>query len=114
METTVSMITLRAGPFGTYLISAADGRDILVQTDWDFPGLARTFGWDMQEVQGHALDEDGMTLEYDNNCEHRGTDGTVKCIDCGLSASTFIAAAQEWLDDNIGAEAEDPGYFRED
>lgn len=32
-------------------VLASDGRDMLVQTDWDYPGIARTFGWDMAEVQ---------------------------------------------------------------
>lgn len=95
METTVSKITLRAGPFGTYLISADDGRDVLVQTDWDFPGTARTFGWDIQEVQAYAADEDGMTLETKKNCDYWGTDGTVTCPDCGVTATEFITAAGE-------------------
>lgn len=47
----------------------------------------------------------------DDPCKHDGTDGTVSCPECGLSASEFIEAARQWLGDNDGAEAEDPGYF---
>lgn len=76
-------ITLESGQFGwDYLIVADDGRDILVQSDWDYPGVARTFGWSWE----------GDDADY----------------------SGEIAAAAEYLDDNIGATAEDPGYFGED
>jgi hypothetical protein len=68
------MIRLGEGRCGTYLIVNCDsGCDILVQTDWDFPGIASTFGW--------------------------GGD----CQD--------IAGAVEYLDEHIGDEVEDPGYF---
>ena len=74
-------ITLQEGQFGwDYLIVAEDGQDILIQTDWEYPEVARTFGWETPE--GKAL-----------------------------TASEEIALAQQFLDDNIGAEAEDPGYF---
>lgn len=69
-------ITLESGSFGwDYAIVADDGRDILVQTDYDYPGLALAFGWS-------------------------GDD-------------TDIEAAQEFLDDNIGATVEDPGFFED-
>jgi len=66
-------ITLQEEKFGCYLIMAEDGRDILIQTDFDFPGVARSFGW-------NGEDDD-------------------------------INNARKFLDDNIGEEAEDPGYF---
>lgn len=70
------MITLESGQFGwDYLIVADDGRDVLIQSDTDYPGLAMTFGW-----SGDESDIDG---------------------------------AAEFLDDNIGASVEDPGYFDE-
>jgi hypothetical protein len=82
-------ITLEQGDFGTYLVVAEDGRDILIQTDFDFPGIASTFGW--------------------SPCECGATDGTV---DCGhKTTSQMIAEAQAHLDDNIGQSVEDPGYF---
>ena len=31
-------VTLREGHAGTFLLVAEDGRDILIQSDWDFPG----------------------------------------------------------------------------
>lgn len=84
-------------------IVAANGETRLVQSDWDYPGVASTFGWDITSVQN----------DDEHVCEHRGTDGTVDCKECGLSASDFIAAAGNWLSDNDGATAEDPGYFGE-
>jgi len=55
---------------------------ILFQSDWDFPGLAQSLGWSMKS----------------RKCDHRGTDGTVTCPDCGKTASHFIARATEYLD----------------
>ena len=83
------MITLERGDFGTYLIKHEDGRDLLVQTDWDYPGTASSFGW--------------------CPCECGETDGTVDCPH--KDAGDMIAEAQEFLDDNIGKTVEDPGYF---
>ena len=85
-------ITIQAGDFGTYLLVAEDGRDILIQTDFDFPGIASTFGW--------------------TPCECGSTDGTVDCTH--RKASDMIADAQAFLDDHIGDEADDPGYFESD
>lgn len=68
------MITLEAGSFGwDYVIVHDDGRELLIQSDHDYPGTAHTFGW---------------TGDYED-----------------------IAGAAEFLDDNIGATVEDPGYF---
>jgi hypothetical protein len=86
-------------------ILAEDGRSVLVQTDWDYPGTANTFGWDMRAAQQEDRRE--------NPCEHDGTDGTVPCRACGLTATDFISAAYDWLRANDGATAEDPGYFEE-
>jgi len=53
-------ITLKGGPFGyTYLIVHDSGRDLLIQSDWDYPNTAYTFGWgprrqfrnDTEEIQ---------------------------------------------------------------
>ena len=74
---------------------------ILVQSDWDCPGFARAFGWDIKSVQ---VDDEHM-------CEHDSTDGTVDCKECGCKAGTFISSAYDFLSDNDGAEADDPGYF---
>ena len=74
---------------------------ILIQTDWDFPGVASTFGWSPRFLQVSPRRE----------CGHASTDGTVDCPDCGLKAGDFIESARQFIEDNDGAEAEDPGYF---
>ena len=80
------LITLENGDCGTYLLIAEDGREMLIQTDWDYPGIAATFGW--------------------KPCDS-GTNGTVG----GSTASHMITEATEYLDDHLGDAAEDPGYF---
>lgn len=86
-------------------IESEDGQSRLIQTDYDFPGVANTFGWSIQSVQWPVEDSDP--------CEHSGTDGTVPCPKCGMPASKFIRAARQWIDDHDGITAEDPGYFTE-
>lgn len=88
------------------ILSEDEKHSVLVQVDYDFPGVASTFGWNMVTVQRPEREA--------NPCEHAGTDGTVNCPDCGLTADVFIAAASEWLYDNDGATADDPGYFGND
>jgi len=102
------MITLSRddGPMRQPLIVNDDGRDILVQTDYDYPGVASSFGWVLRSVQSapwRVLTVDG--------CDHIGTDGTIACPDCGADTTLFIASARDYLDDHIGATADDPGYF---
>lgn len=87
----MAQITIDYCDHGTFVIVNLDtDEDILVQTDWDYPGLAMTFGW--------------------SPC-HGETDGTVKCPVCGMSADTLIADAGIYLDDHIGDVVDDPGYF---
>jgi hypothetical protein len=103
-------------------------RSILVQFDQDYCGFARSFGWDISKVTGPVPDDpyEGemdfadlvaatAVLRYEKQCEceHRRTDGTVDCPDCGLGASVFMSEAREFLEGNDGLEAEDPGYFDE-
>ena len=84
------MVTLEAGSFGwDYRLVNDDDREILIQTDWDYPGVASNLGW--------------------SPC-HDGTDGTIDCP-CGNTAMDLIASAQEFLNDHIGESFEDPGYF---
>ena len=83
------MITLESSQFGNYLLVDEDGNDILIQTDWDFPGVASSFGF--------------------VPCDCGDTDGTVDCAH--QTASDMIQAAVDFLDDNIGKSVEDPGYF---
>ena len=84
------------------IVDEASGRNLLVQTDWDFPGVASTFGWNMADVQR----DDGHS-----HCQHSFTDGTIDCAGCGVTASQFIDAAREYIEQHDGATADDPGYF---
>ena len=86
----VGMIELGRSDFGTYtIIDIHTGQDILVQLDWDFSGIASTFGWIA--------------------CECGETDGTIDCHH--KTATEMIDSARDYLDDHIGDRAEDPGYF---
>lgn len=60
----------------------------LITSDWDFPSLARDLGWNMR-------------IRGTKQCEHRSTDGTVTCRECGTTATQFIEAAQAWLDKRV-------------
>lgn len=94
-------------PLRMPIILNEDGREILVQTDHDYPGTASSFGWSVSQV------EEGKPHAFSLPCEHLGTDGTIECPACGEPASSFITAARDWLDEHEGATADDPGYFWE-
>lgn len=70
---------------------------VLVQTDYDFPGLARTFGWN--PCKG-----------CDRECAG-DTDGTVECA--SRRVDDMIAEARAFLDDceARAVVVDDPGYF---
>jgi hypothetical protein len=92
-------------PSFCFIIRDLDGDgSVLVQTDYDYPGTASTFGWSTTFVQPVDV---GLP---DIECNHDGTDGTVDCA-CGVTAGDFIRSAGEYLRDNIGSVAPDPGYF---
>lgn len=119
---------------GTYIIRLIDkekrASTRLIQTDFDYPGLASSFGWSpflvqkcpacddtwgnfkLREVRrtGGLKCESCRVLRFDS-CDHDGTDGTKDCDFCGLTASQFIQAAEEYLDQNEGKRVADPGYF---
>ena len=83
-------VELKAGQFGwDYILEAENGESVLIQTDWDYPGTASSFGWQA--------------------CECGETDGTVDCPH--RKASDMIAEAGNYLDDHIGNIIDDPGYF---
>lgn len=82
-------IKLERNVAGTFLIVAEDGRDILIQSDWDFPGTASTFGWEA--------------------CPCGRTDGTVDCAH--RTRSEMMAEAWDFLTAHIGTTVPDPGYF---
>lgn len=95
-------------------IVAEDGRSVLIQTDWDYPGVASSFGWSIRDAQrtyDGDVDSDGQEHDDPVPCDHDGTDGTVTCPTCGMTAGEFIGAAADWLTDHDGATADDPGYF---
>jgi len=108
----MSLVRLTEGPFGTFLLVRVKGRidrrgtifvrvkqppidenrdTVLVQTDYDFPGIASTFGW-----KGPC---------------HPDTDGTVTCRVCGKTPGELIASASRFLERHIGRVREDPGYL---
>jgi hypothetical protein len=106
-------------------ILSDDGRSVLIQTDWDYPGVASSFGWSTAHVQrcpecrGRAVGPNVLHCQIcdhaseDECCRHSGSDGTVDCPECGATVAEFIASAGEWLADHDGATADDPGYFAE-
>jgi hypothetical protein len=80
------------GAFEVFLLHANNRKSeesVYFQSDWDFPGLASTFGW--------------------IPCSCGMTDGTVDCKH--KTRSSMIADAYDFLVKNLGAVAENPGYF---
>jgi|ERR1039457_681237 hypothetical protein len=92
-------ITLESTDLDCYLITAEDGRDKLIQSDYDYPGIASTFGWRVS------------SLINKKHCKHLGSDGTVDCPKCGIKAHDFISSARDYLEEHDGDVVEDPGYF---
>lgn len=92
-------ITLEEGSFGwDYVIVHDDGRDLLVQSDMEYPSVAMAFGWG------------GPCAKCRRTC-HGASDGTISCP--RRTTSEHIAKAQAWLDTHIGRRVADPGYFEE-
>jgi hypothetical protein len=81
------------------ILNESETKSILVQTDYDAPGVASSFGWNIRSVKNKK------------KCDHRHTDGTIDCPDCGVAAIQFISSAIEYINENDGATADDPGYF---
>src|SRR5689334_13889107 len=76
----------------------------LVQTDWDYPGVAQSLGWSLRRVQWKGKREPIVvylkrTPPRGHGCDHSRTDGTIACPDCGIPASNFISAAGDFLSD---------------
>ena len=72
-----------------------DAKDsMLVQLDYDFPGLAQAFGWQVP-------------------CTCGASDGSVDCEACGVTADDMISSARAYLYQCVedGRQVEDPGYF---
>ncbi len=70
--------------YGGYLVTLPDDSTAYVQSDWDFPRLAVTFGGRIH------------TRGCPSRC--RGTDGTVACPDCGTTVGDYISRAMDYLD----------------
>jgi hypothetical protein len=103
------MTTITVAPDGGYpgfVIKADDGRTLFVQSDYDWPDIATTFGWWIGAIPVEGEDRPCPA-------DHDGTDGTIDCPSCGTTAGYFIAAAGAYLTDNhLDFEpVEDPGYF---
>ena len=74
-----------------------ESRTVLVQSDWDWPAIAQRMQWDMRAVQVQGSGYYGF-----NPCDHDGTDGTVACPDCNLTAAAFIGAAHDHIREHAG------------
>ena len=90
-----------------FLIVQKDGHyraesTVLVQSDWDFPCVAKRCGWGLVLKQAPGFQDRNNGIP----CEHDGTDGTVDCPDCGCAASDFISAAYDFLREVEGEEFE--------
>src|SRR5665213_656669 len=83
-------ITLESTDLDCYLITAEDGRDKLIQSDYDYPGIASTFGWSVSD----------LINKKKKVCKHKKSDGTIDCSDCGMKAGDFISSARDYLDDH--------------
>jgi hypothetical protein len=59
-----------------------DDRAVLIQTDWDHPGVASRMGW--------------------TPCPCGRTDGTVDCPKCERTASEMIAEAYDFIEAHEG------------
>jgi hypothetical protein len=89
-------ITLEEGGFGwDYMIVHDDGRDLFVQSDWEYPATAMTFGW--------------SPCRWCRRTCRGASDGTIDCA--RRCAGAHINDAQAWLDRHIGKRVADPGYF---
>ena len=107
-----------------------DGRSVLVQTDWDYPSTAESFGFSLSSIRpqrcGICQEQESESPAWSGThrygpvehgefrpCDHSETDGTIVCASCGLETGAMISAAAEFLDEHAGSTADDPGYFAE-
>lgn len=79
--------------YGSYIVNGE-----LVQEDCSYPRSARGLGWSLSRVQRRNGKTVHLSRRSAKGCRHDGTDGTVKCPDCGITESAFISAAAEFLD----------------
>jgi len=88
-------------------IVAADGRTLLADNDYDWPGVAESFGWSIRLVQQSGREHYPARVD----CDHAWSDGSIDCLECGVTSGEFIAAARDWLAEHNDVTADDPGYF---
>ena len=71
----------------------------IARIDWEYPALATRLGWSIRRVQRREKNIRFFKAarKGKNNCDHRGTDGTVNCPDCGVQAMAFVEAAAGYL-----------------
>ena len=67
-------------------------RTVLIQSDWDFPGIASNLGY--------------------VPCECGTTDGTVSCDH--KTVGQMIEEANDFICSHLGQPFDDPGYFSEE
>jgi len=75
----------------------SESDSVLVDLDWDWPGIAGRMGW---SLASHQVLNRGYYGQ--GPCEHSGTDGTIDCPDCGLTPTSFIREAGEHIRDHAG------------
>jgi hypothetical protein len=94
------MIQLINDHWGFTIHNLETGETLPILTDWDYPSVASTFGWNI------------ATAHRKPTCPGiHDTDGTVTCPVCHATPSDFIQAASTWMIQHSGTTAEDPGYF---
>lgn len=54
-----------------------------VGTDWDYPSAVQSLGYGLKR--------------RGEKCQHRSTDGTIDCQECGKTASQFIQESADIL-----------------
>ncbi len=87
----MGMVTLSTEQYGCFLLTNNDdGREVFIQTESDFPGIAVNLGF----VPCRDCDS---------------TDGTIDCKH--KSAARMISEAANFLKNRDGEEFDDPGYF---
>lgn len=59
-----------------------DAKTTLIQSDWDFPGVAASIGW--------------------TPCDCGSTDGTIDCKACNRKTSDMISEAYDYLRERDG------------
>ena len=83
-----------SAPTGFLIRNTGNAKTVLVQVDYDYPGVARSLGW-----SGECCG---------------ATDGTVDCKTHRKTATEMIASAYDWILEHEGEEFEDPGYFEDE